>query len=550
MPAQRSLLILILWTFAIFYVGNHSISLTDPDEIFYSLSAKEMTVRGEWVTPYIFNQPQFEKPIFIYWLLEIAFKLKGVTPQAARFFPAFFACLGVFCVYALGTLLFNNTRKAFWSAFACSTAFFYIAMGKSVFTDMVFSVLILMALLSFVFGYSNPKHTAKGWMGFFFFSALAVLTKGPLGVVLPVGIVVLWALYRQQIYIFRNQWFWIGSLLGLGIALPWYLIMFQKHGQAFIQEFFINDHWRRLIEAEHRGSDRWYFYPVTMIAGMFPWSIILIFAFGRLYQRLRTNVTMGEQFLLSWILIVFICFQCAHSKLASYILPLFPALALLVGNQIGEMIDDYKQKSSLWINSILLAAFLFLLAIALPFCHHLLKNYVPHFEIILFISAVLMVWAVLIFIHTSQNNGPRALLLQGATSVVLLALMLTIGPILEPYISSRDMVVFVPAAKSSEEHILTSKSNARGVYFYSQRPITVWDENGNGFFSPHPLPMLKTFDSLLEFFKKQKNTSCVLKTRSFEELKHRLPAREFKLTVLAKSASTTVATIEFIANPV
>ena len=137
--------ILFLICCALFLFGNNFFSLTDPDEVFYSLTAKEMAAKNEWMTPLIFGQPQFEKPPLTYWLLEIAFKTWGESPFTARFFPAVFATLGVMAVYFLGLMGFKDERKAFLSAVVLATSAFFAGMGKTVFTDMIFTVFILCA---------------------------------------------------------------------------------------------------------------------------------------------------------------------------------------------------------------------------------------------------------------------------------------------------------------------------------------------------------------------------------------------------------------------
>ena len=114
---DRSLLkrfgILLLLSVVLYFFGNNFLHLTDPDEAFYSLTATEMSQHHGWLTPYIFNQPQFEKPIFTYWLMILAFKAGGVTPWAARFFPALFATLSVVGIYVLGLLIYRDGQRAF-----------------------------------------------------------------------------------------------------------------------------------------------------------------------------------------------------------------------------------------------------------------------------------------------------------------------------------------------------------------------------------------------------------------------------------------------------
>ena len=97
----RKVLTLIAFGLLLFMVGNHVVNLTHPDEVFYAGTAKEMLEQKTWSVPYLFGQPQFEKPILTFWLIQAAFVVMGVTSFAARFFPAVFALLGVFAVYFL-----------------------------------------------------------------------------------------------------------------------------------------------------------------------------------------------------------------------------------------------------------------------------------------------------------------------------------------------------------------------------------------------------------------------------------------------------------------
>jgi len=158
------------------------------------MTAREMAAKNEWVTPFIFNRPQFEKPVLTFWLIEIAFKAWGQTPFAARFFPALFGTFGVMAVYLLGLMGFKDERKAFLSAFLLATSAFFVGMGKTVFTVMIFTVFILYAFLFFMLAFSDRRKAVWGVIGFYVFCALAVLTKGPLGWLIPQLAVILFLL--------------------------------------------------------------------------------------------------------------------------------------------------------------------------------------------------------------------------------------------------------------------------------------------------------------------------------------------------------------------
>ena len=203
---MRNIIILFALLLVYFFLGNNIISLTIPDEVFYVQTAKEMSQRGEWVTPYLFGQPQFEKPILTYDFLHLAaLGGGGFTPFSMRFFPAFFAALGVFAIYSLGLFGFSDRRKAWFAALVLMSSFLYLGMGRTVFTDMIFSVFITMALVAFYWGYVRPLKRRWAFILFFAFCALAVLTKGPLGFLIPFAAVIGFLLIKGEIAVVMRR---------------------------------------------------------------------------------------------------------------------------------------------------------------------------------------------------------------------------------------------------------------------------------------------------------------------------------------------------------
>jgi len=132
----KQVLLLVALSYFCFMFGNSLVSLTIPDEVFYAQTAKEMLKNGSWMTPYIFGQPQFEKPVFLYWLLKSSFMVSGVNSFSARFFPAFFGMIGVIAVYFLGRIGFKDQKKAFISAIVLMTGGLYVGLARTVFTDL------------------------------------------------------------------------------------------------------------------------------------------------------------------------------------------------------------------------------------------------------------------------------------------------------------------------------------------------------------------------------------------------------------------------------
>lgn len=400
-----------------------------------------------------------------------------------------------------------------------------------VFTDMIFSVFILGAFTMFVWAFTDRPRRGAAWMGFYICCALATLTKGPLGFVIPQVSIILFLLYQRQLDSLKNMWVPLGILLFLLIALPWYLYTYHQYGHAFTHEFFYNDHWRRLLSAEHHGNDHWFFYPVTMIAGLFPWSLFLMAAVVDLFKRLKSSVTLVDYLSLSWIITVFVVFQMAHSKLASYILPLFPALALLTGNFLGNGLSQIQQRQKM--RKLLSSSFLILamLGIAVIGAQKVFKHYLPSTAPIYFLSGSLVALAG---IGASLAFKDR---LQGAVYVLALSLcpiLLTAFMIrtnIEGYVSSYEASGYIPQRSVEKMTVLTSKANARGIRYYTGQDVAVVDFSGKPFFSPHPIPILDTDEKIKVLLKNQRLTIGVVRKSTYQDILKNL-SKDFHVSLL------------------
>ncbi|MBU1083537.1 MAG: glycosyltransferase family 39 protein, partial [Candidatus Omnitrophica bacterium] len=149
---HKYLLILIAVASFLFFFKVGDMALTDPDETFYAQTAKEMLAADEWTTPLIFGQPQFEKPIFYYWLILISYKLFGVSEFSARLPSVVFGILGILGVYSLGRLMFSKLC-GFISGLITATCVEYVMVSRGCVTDMVLTTAVLFCLLFFLLGW-------------------------------------------------------------------------------------------------------------------------------------------------------------------------------------------------------------------------------------------------------------------------------------------------------------------------------------------------------------------------------------------------------------
>lgn len=319
--------LVLIFSAYLFLFGLGQMALTDPDEPFYAQTSKEMLKRGEWLTPRIFGKPQFEKPPLYYWFIIVSYKIFGVNEFAARFPSALFGILGILGIYFLGKILFSR-KTGLYASLIMATAIEYMILARACVTDMVLAVSILYAFLFYLYAYLNRDRKifylfASGFLG------LAVLTKGPVGVILPISIILLYLLYKKDIRaVFRFPIISGGAVFFL-IAIPWYFLMHKVYGASFIDHFFGFQNITRFLQPEHKIGDVFYYYIPIMLGGFFPWSIFLPYGIHYIIRRDKERFS-NHAFLFIWILVFFIFFSLARTKLPTYIFPIFPALAIII----------------------------------------------------------------------------------------------------------------------------------------------------------------------------------------------------------------------------
>ena len=535
--------VLIGLAYVFLMLGNGIVSLTNPDEVFYVQTAKEMAQHNTWMTPYLFGAPQFEKPILLYWLLRSSIGVFGNTAFAARLPAAFIAILGVLAAYFLSLLGFKNDKKAFFSGLILISCGFYIGLARSVFTDMIFSIFILFALLSFYWGYTYRARKGRGLLLFSVFSALAVLSKGPLGLLIPLSVVIAFLFIKKELkFLFCKYSLW-GLFVFSVIALPWYILMEAKYGSIFNREFFYNDHFIRLLKAEHPVNDSWYFYPLTMVGTMFPWSLYALIALVYLVRGIRRNMDTFTLFLGVWIGIVLLIFQFAHSKLTSYIFPLFPALALVTADFICSRAIFAKSPSRIfYIVSLVMAVVILLVPIgliaALPSYSMYLGSKIP--VCVLALALFILGIFSLIFLLRKKFVG-------FTFTLFFLLLIILFGAAclhkdIEPYVSSRPAAMYLLKNYTVNGPIICSKFFVRGVRFYTDKEVAAVDIPGTEFFSPHPIPFLNSDTKVREFLGKQPVTYGIIKKTNIVDFK-RLTDGYFKFEILKQIGNEYVIRI-------
>ena len=387
-----SIIVLIVINFVAFFWNLGATGLIDETEPLFAESARQMLVRNDWITPYVNGETRFDKPILIYWLIAIAYRMLGVNSWSVRLPSAIAATLlSIFCFFSLwrfGALVSGfapRSQKAqqqrwilAWIGSALTSLnLLTIVWARLGVADMLLSSCMGISLFCFFWGYANhprssqirlnekvnaeiipsqqPGRKQNLWQGllrpianrwylaFYIWSALAVLTKGPIGIVLPGFIIVLFLLYVGKLTEILAE---IGLVQGLGIfvliTFPWYILVTVANGHAFLNAFFGYHNFQRFTEVVNQHSGPWYFYFLIILALFAPWSIYLPSAiirlgiFNRKHWQYRPRQDHLGVFAFFWFVGILLFFTVAVTKLPHYVLPLIPAAAILVALLWGE----------------------------------------------------------------------------------------------------------------------------------------------------------------------------------------------------------------------
>lgn len=320
-----NLICLIILSTVLFFFGSWLIPITDPTEAVYTLTAREMLAEGDWLSPRIYGNFWYDKPIMFYWELLLAYKVFGVGEFASRFFPAVFATLGLFITYFFGARLYNQ-RIGLVAATILATTLEYWYLAHAVITDMTLLVMFAATLISFYLGYRAGKE--RLYLISFAASGVAVLTKGPIGFFLP-GLIILIFLAWQGDLPHLKKLFRPKNLgLFAAIVAIWYLPMTLLHGIDFLENFLGVHNFLRATVSEYPKTDVWYYYGLICAVGFFPWSIALLLAVKNI-RRFPTFDT-HEKFLIVWAATVIIFFQLCATKYVTYTLPAMIPIVILM----------------------------------------------------------------------------------------------------------------------------------------------------------------------------------------------------------------------------
>ncbi len=348
-PTPAAFAVVALACIMAFWVNLGAMGIVDLDEGLYVEAAREMLVRGDYVAPRVGGELFYEKPPLTYWVCAVSMQVFGRNELAARLPSALAATLICFTLLWVGTSRFGRTA-GLTAALAYPLSPIPLGIARQMTTDSLLTLWILLAVLC---GHKCLERRAgeKGpWTLFWVFCALGLLTKGVVGTLLPVAILVVYATHgpKDILRALHHTAVCLKVLPGIVllalIAAPWHIAAWQASGSVFFDEYIVRQHIGRF-----RGGDTahkapfWFFVPAFLV-GFFPWSVFTASSLAR--RRADLPADGFIRLLKCWFWVVFVFFSISGSKLVSYILPLYPAAALLTGAYLSEAIEAVKSSTA------------------------------------------------------------------------------------------------------------------------------------------------------------------------------------------------------------
>lgn len=425
---------------------NAYLSITDPVESNYVLSAITMLKHNSWISPMIYDQVWYDKPPLTYWALMICYKVFGVSDFVSRIPSTVIAAASVSFIYHLVYKIKQSISVAIASALLLMTTLQFWYISHAIVTDgfLFFFSLAIFGYSYLAFANNDKRSILKAYIA----AAFAVLAKGPIGLILPGFILILFVLARwfthksttdstlpKDIKLLFNPW---GILLFTVIALPWYLAMYAIHGSEFINGFFGLHNVDRALVSEHPKFNVWYYYLIIVPLSLLPWT-------PAVFYRLKQINWKDDLDLLSiiWFTIIILFYSLVATKYLTYT---FPAIIPCVIWGATAAVDILNNGSNRLKNIIVIPVIIFFILFTGA------SLYMPTLSATPMVIGLLLLAAVFIMYRSITKTRVNLTVLYSLALVILYAaITVTVPPVLmaqsglqfKPYIEHSTQPIYI-----------------------------------------------------------------------------------------------------------
>ncbi len=372
--------------------------LIDVDETRYAVMARDLIYSNDWNSLMLNKIPFLEKPPLYFWIVGASIKIFGdFNPFIVRLPIAILTSFLVFFTYFLGRRVISRKFGVISSITLLSSTFFLILSHIAI-LDMVLTIFMTSAIyFGFLTHFCKEENKEYYWFLFYVFMGLGFLAKGILALVIPVTIMFICNFLTKSIKdIFKPINLLPGLIVFIAIITPWHVIMYQKYGYLFVKDYFLIHHFGRFMGSEYLGRERpiWYFIPV-FLAGFMPWTFVFISYVVNNFKKLKVKfksingnfliklqniltVENNEQKLILFatvsFIIIFCLFSSSSTKLPTYILPVFPFAAILIGHFWYTSEEKNENQKTIYSTGMFFAILLITIAISATFSYYFMPE--------------------------------------------------------------------------------------------------------------------------------------------------------------------------------
>ncbi len=504
------LLLLIVGSFLfLFELGGRD--LLEPDETRYAVVAREMRECGNWIIPHLNGAVYQEKPPLFFWLVNIStFFFRGNAEMANRLPSALAGLITILVVFFFGSKLFN-VRTGFLSSLVLATCFFFPQISRWMMLDSTLTLFFLLAIYHLYFGMSEKGKEGRHFLLAGIFMGLATLTKGPIGY-LPILIVLIYAMMVKEARKVWNRNLFYAVLISVGIVTVWFLPAILVAGKSYRNEMLSHQIIGRFAEGWSH-PEPFYFYFVRLPLGFLPWIFFLPWVLHRGFSSLQKEKTREFLFLFIWFSFLFLFFSLSKGKKDNYLLPIYPCVAMLIGEWCsfafwsGEERKKIEAKSSISITLIMLLSLIPFLIVLLADPQTIPEAVLHYLPLALWPLLYVSLGGLLSLIFLLKKRNPLSLLsLVVALIVAQIHLSILVPSQLNRENSLKQFCGQILLRMAPGDELKIWKFQSTGILYYTGRPVE----------------QIKTINRLLQVVREPRRIFMVAEEEDFSRLQSRV----------------------------
>ncbi len=494
--------LLIVIGIFLFVIGNNNFTLFDNSETNYSAVAKEIVNTGDYLTMHYNTENWYIHPPLYFWISSTLCETFGWNEFNLRLPEAVFGILGLIAIYLIANLFYSR-QTSFYSALILGTSLTYFVISRLAVFDTLLNTFILFSVFFFFKAYLKPVKKGKYFFFFAISCFLAVLTKGPIGLVHPCAVIVIFLLIKKEIKFLFDRKVLINFALFLLLTSPWYIHQLITNGMPFFDKALRDYTWYRFFGVvESQSGPWWYYFPMllTFIPWIFYLPVIVKDAFSK-----NTDDKTKDFKLFSWIFIIFtfVFFSLAGTKLPSYIFGMFPFMAILIADQL----ESFKNKKTIIVSTIIsllffIGLFIYSLTYKLP---------APYEKEAYFIITFFLIPAVTVLIFSylliKQKLSKAITIITTGTIIFCMYLVFFFFPKLDNYKDSKFFIETIQKQATTEYTVATYNHYTPYLIYYLNKKIYTPD-------TPEELSELINIGKPLFLMTRKSDVANIIKTFS------------------------------------